>query len=67
MDCEDVVYSNDYFDFIAEKFSGTAGNIYEYCTQKINNVYTIVYAAREGLLPLRRVGYCVCKIIPLCH
>lgn len=65
MDCEDVVYSNDYFDFIAEKFSGTAGNIYEYCTQKINNVYTIVYAAREGLLPLSIANYTYSSI-PKC-
>ena len=65
MDCEDVVYSNDYFDFIAENFSGTAGNIYEYCTQKINNVYTIVYAAREGLLPLSIANYTYSSI-PKC-
>ena len=65
MDCEDVVYSNDYFDFIAEKFSGTTGNIYEYCTQKINNVYTIVYAAREGLLPLSIANYTYSSI-PKC-
>lgn len=65
MDCEEIVYSNDYYDFIAENYSGTAGNIYEYCTQEINNVYTIVYTAREGLLPLSIANYTYSSI-PKC-
>ncbi len=57
MDCEEAVYSNDYFDFISENFSGIRGETEGFCVQGINNVYEIVYAQREGLLPLSIENY----------
>lgn len=65
MDCEEAVYSNDYYDFISEGFSGTRPEIIENCIQKITNVYEIIYAEREGLLPLNIANYSYASI-PKC-
>lgn len=65
MDCEEAVYSNDYYDFISERFSGTRPEIIENCIQKITNVYEIVYVEREGLLPLSIANYSYASI-PKC-
>lgn len=65
MDCEEAVFSNDYFDFISESFSGTRGEISGYCVQEINEEYEIVYAQREGLLPLSIANYSYASI-PKC-
>ena len=65
MDCEEAVFSNDYYDFISESFTGTAGAATEFCVQGINNVYEIIYAAREGLLPLSIANYSYAAI-PKC-
>lgn len=65
MDCEEAVYSNDYYDFITERFSGIIGEISGYCMQNINNVYDVIYASREGLLPLSIANYSY-SAIPQC-
>lgn len=57
MDCEEAVYSNEYYDFISESYSGIRGEIEGYCVQEINRVYEIVYVPREGLLPLSIANY----------
>lgn len=57
MDCEEAVYSNDYFDFIAESFSGIRSETSGFCVQQINLVYDIIYAARKELLPLNVANY----------
>lgn len=65
MECEEAVYSNEYFDFISESFSGTGSDISGYCVQKINEVYEVVFARREGLLPLSISNYSYASI-PKC-
>lgn len=65
MDCEEQVYSNEYFDFISESFSGTSGDISGFCVQGINNVYDVVYVSREGLRPLSVADYSYASI-PKC-
>lgn len=65
MDCEEPVYSNEYFDFISENFSGTSGEISGFCVQEINNVYDVVYVSREGLRPLSVADYSYASI-PKC-
>ena len=65
MDCEEAVYSNEYFDFISESFSGTRIDVSEYCVQKINSVYDIIYAERKGLFPLSIANYSYAAI-PKC-
>lgn len=65
MDCEEQVYSNEYFDFIVENFSGTSGELSGYCMQEINNVYQVIYVSREGLKPLSVANYSYASI-PKC-
>lgn len=65
MDCEEQVYSNEYFDFIVENFSGTSGELAGYCMQEINNVYQVIYVSREGLKPLSVANYSYAAI-PKC-
>lgn len=65
MDCEEQVYSNEYFDFIVENFSGTSGELSGYCMQEINNVYQVIYVSREGLKPLSVANYSYAAI-PKC-
>lgn len=65
MDCEEQVYSDEYFDFIVENFSGTSGELSGYCMQEINNVYQVIYVSREGLKPLSVANYSYAAI-PKC-
>lgn len=57
MDCEEAVYSNDYYDFIAEHFTGITRGFSEYCTQTISNLYEVVYVEREKVLPVNMTNY----------
>lgn len=65
MDCEEAVYSNDYYDFISENYSGTRGEISGLCVQVINSVYEVIYVSREELLPLSVANYAY-GAIPKC-
>ena len=43
-DCEEAIYSNDYFDFIVEKqFMDELEGEDEYCVQTLNENYEAVY------------------------
>ena len=65
MDCEEAVYSNDYYDFIAEHITGITGNLEERCTQAINQDFEVLYVESEEMLPLNIVNYSY-ESIPKC-
>ena len=52
MDCEEAVYSNDYYDFIGEYILEARRTPPEVCVQKLDSTYEIVYLPRAGNPPL---------------
>lgn len=65
MDCADAVYSNDYYDFIAEYNTVMRNGPNVRCVQTINEFYDAIYVNREGLLPLGISNYSY-TAIPKC-
>lgn len=66
MDCEEAVYSNDYYDFIVEYTMPESGNVVSSCIQKIDASYEIAYLPREGNLSLNIQNYNYTSI-PKCY
>ncbi|TGY97343.1 peptidase [Petralouisia muris] len=66
MDCEEAVYSNDYYDFIVEYTMPESGNVVSSCIQKIDASYGIAYLPREGNLSLNIQNYNYTSI-PKCY
>lgn len=66
MDCEEAVYSNDYYDFIQEYIleSGVAPE--NSCIQKLDENYGVIYVPREGNPPLSIKNYSF-NAIPGCY
>lgn len=65
MDCADAVYSNDYFDFIAEYTTVMRNGPSVQCVQRINQFYDVMYVNREGMPPLGISSYTY-TAIPKC-
>lgn len=66
MDCEEAVYSNDYYDFIMEYEIQNRGRPVSPCIQEINKDYDVAYLPREGSLPLNIQNYMYTSI-PKCY
>lgn len=66
MDCEEAVYSNDYYDFIMEYILETRGAPVNCCVQNLDQNYDIVYLKREGNPPLSINNYSY-NSIPGCY
>lgn len=67
MDCEEAVYSNDYYDFIAEYILETRRRpAADYCVQTLNTTYDIVYLPRAGNPELSIKNYSY-NAIPACY
>ncbi len=66
MDCEEAVYSNDYYDFIMEYTMPNFGAPISECMQKIDASYDIAYLPREGSLSLNIQNYNYTSI-PKCY
>lgn len=67
MDCEEAVYSNDYYDFIAEYILETRRRpATDYCVQTLNTTYDIVYLPRaeNPELSIKNYSY---NAIPACY
>lgn len=65
-DCEEQVYSNDYFDFIIPYGEVTQFPVGGACIQRIDEDYDTLYYPREGLPPLRLGDYTY-QEIPKCY
>lgn len=57
MTCEEQIYSNDYFDFIAEDNHSDQPIPDGYCVQPVDNNFSVLYVARAGLPPLNVSDY----------
>lgn len=57
MNCEEAVYSNDYYDFIMEYTLNVRQSPPSPCIQRISDVFDIAYQPREGSLPLNIANY----------
>ena len=66
MECEEAVYSNDYYDFIMEYALNVRGYPVSPCIQQINQTYDIAYLPREGNPPLNIQNYSYTSI-PKCY
>lgn len=66
MDCEEAVYSNDYYDFIMEYTLNVRGYPVSPCIQRISQVYDIAYLARKENPPLNIKNYSYTSI-PKCY
>lgn len=66
MDCEEAVYSNDYYDFIMEYILEPRGTPVNSCVQKLDENYDIIYIPREGNPPLNIKNYSY-NAIPACY
>ncbi len=66
MDCEEAVYSNDYYDFIGEYILEARRTPPEVCVQKLDSTYEIVYLPRAGNPPLNIKNYSY-NAIPGCY
>ncbi len=66
MDCEEAVYSNEYYDFIMEYILETRESPADSCVQKLDENYDIVYLPREGNPPLSINNYSY-NAIPACY
>lgn len=64
-DCEEQVYSNDYFDFIIPYGEAATIPVAQACTQRIDEDFDIFYYSRQGLPPLS-VGAYTYNVIPKC-
>lgn len=63
--CEEQVYSNDYFDFVIPYGEAYLISPPDTCIQRIDEDYDILYYPREGLPPLRLGDYTYSEI-PKC-
>jgi hypothetical protein len=52
MDCNEAIYSNDYYDFIVQHDDGNALEGIEPCYTKINKNYSTIYRERATSPPL---------------
>lgn len=66
MDCEEAVYSNDYYDFIMEYTMPGFGTPVSSCVQKIDASYDVAYLPRAGSLSLNIQNYNYTSI-PKCY
>lgn len=66
MDCEEAVYSNDYYDFIAEYILQARVRPTSVCTQTLDTTYDIVYLPRADNPPLSIKNYSY-NAIPGCY
>lgn len=57
MDCEEAVYSNDYYDFIMEYTLQEREVPGRECVQRIDETFDIAYLPRIGSLPLDIQNY----------
>lgn len=57
MECEEAVYSNDYYDFIMEYILETRSEPGNSCVQKLDENFDILYLPREGNPPLSIKNY----------
>ncbi len=57
MDCEEAVYSNDYYDFIMEYTLRERGHSGGECIQRVNETFDIAYLPRIENLPLDIQNY----------
>ncbi len=65
MECEEAVYSNDYYDFIME-YVLQGRPVIKDCTQKINDIFEIAYLSRNSNLLLNIQNYEYTSI-PKCY
>lgn len=65
-DCEEAVYSNDYFDFIAAKEFLEELSLEEYCIQVLDNNYAAVYSPMTENGRQMNVGDFSYRVIPKC-
>ena len=65
MACEDQIYSNEFYDFILQLDLPGQEIPAGYCNQPVDSLYSILYAAREGLPPLNISNYTY-SVIPKC-
>lgn len=56
MDCQEAVYSNDYYDIMGASFYQIPG-FERVCTQNLANRYTVFYLNREKVPPLSVGGF----------
>lgn len=66
MDCEEAVYSNDYYDFISEYILETRGTSAPACVQRLDITYDIIYLPRKDNPPLNIKNYSY-NAIPGCY
>ena len=66
MDCEEAVYSNEYYDFIAEYILETRRTPTPPCVQRLDITYDIVYKSRADNPPLNIRNYSY-NAIPGCY
>lgn len=66
MDCEEAVYSNDYYDFIQEYILESGAAPENSCIQKLDENYGVIYVPREGNPPLSIKNYSF-NAIPGCY
>ncbi len=66
MECEEAVYSNDYYDFIRNQALQVRSKYTDFCVQKINEEFDIAYVSRQTspVLNLQNYGY---TSIPKCY
>ena len=65
MECEEAVYSNDYYDFIME-YVLQGRPVIKDCTQKINDIFEVAYLSRNSNL-LLNIQYYEYTSIPKCY
>ena len=65
MDCEEAVYSNDYYDFIVDYSQQRRESAINVCQQTISQYFSIKYLPRSESLPLNIVNYSYTSI-PKC-
>ena len=65
MECEEAVYSNDYYDFIME-YVLQGRPVIKDCTQKINDIFEVAYLSRNSNLLLNIQNYEYTSI-PKCY
>ncbi len=65
-DCEEQVYSNDYFDFIVPYGEVMRFPVGDACIQRIDENYDVLYYPRAGLPPIRLGDYTY-QEIPKCY
>ena len=66
MECEEAVYSNDYYDFIMEYILELRDDQVNPCVQNLDETYDILYLPRESNPPLSIKNYSY-SAIPGCY